>query len=127
VALRVFVSSDAPDLDVTARLVDVWPDGAAWNLTEGIRRVRTRPGADGALLEPGQVVEVEVDLLATSNLFRVGHRIRLEVAASNWPRFDANPQDGAPFGQGTPRAATHTIHHDAAHPSRLLLSVVPRD
>ncbi len=126
VRLRLFVSSEAPDLDVTARLLDVDLDDDAWNLTEGIRRVRTRDGAAGALLEPGQVVEVEVDLLATSNLFRAGHRIRLEVAASNWPRFDANPQDGSPFGQGTPRVATHTIHHDALHPSRLVLPVVPR-
>jgi len=128
VRLRVFVSSEAADFDVTAKLMDVRPDGRAFNLAEGIRRVRYRNGTDRAELLPvGEIAEVEVDLIATANLFRVGHRIRLEVAASNWPRFDANPQTGdAPDAGSEPRAARHTVHHDAAHPSRLVLPVVPR-
>ena len=128
VALRVFVSSEAPDFDVTAKLLDVRPDGRAFNLAEGIRRVRYRDGTDWPVLLPvGEVAEIEVDLIATANLFRAGHRIRLEVAASNWPRFDANPQTGAAADSGSqPRVARHTVHHDAAHRSRLVLPVVPR-
>jgi len=128
VRLRVFVSSEAPDFDVTAKLMDVRPDGRAFNLAEGIRRVRYRNGTDHAEPLPvGEVADIEVDLIATANLFRAGHQIRLEVAASNWPRFDANPQTGAAAAAGsTPRVARHTVHHDAAHPSRLVLPVVPR-
>jgi putative CocE/NonD family hydrolase len=128
VSLRVHVSSEAPDFDVTAKLVDVRPDGRAYNLAEGIRRVRYRAGTHRSQPLPvGEVGEVEVDLIATSNVFRAGHRIRLEVAASNWPRFDANPQTGGASGDGAgPRVARHTVHHDAAHPSRLILPVVPR-
>ncbi len=128
VSLRVFVSSEAPDFDVTAKLLDVRPDGRAFNLAEGIRRVRYRDGTHRAVLLPvGEIAEIEVDLIATANLFRAGHRIRLDVAASNWPRFDANPQTGAPRDAGSePRVARHTIHHDAGHPSRLVLPVVPR-
>jgi putative CocE/NonD family hydrolase len=128
VVLRVFVSSEAPDFDVTAKLLDVRPDGRALNLAEGIRRVRYRDGTDWPVLLPvGEVAEVQVDLIATANLFRAGHRIRLEVAASNWPRFDANPQTGAsPDSASAPRVARHTVHHDAARPSCLVLPVVPR-
>jgi putative CocE/NonD family hydrolase len=126
--LRVFVSSEAPDFDVTAKLLDVRPDGQAFNLAEGIRRIRYRAGTEWPVLLPvGEVAEIEVDLIATANLFRAGHRIRLEVAASNWPRFDANPQTGAAAGTTSqPRVARHTVHHDASHPSRLILPVVPR-
>ncbi|MCY7416987.1 MAG: CocE/NonD family hydrolase, partial [Chloroflexi bacterium] len=128
VTLRVFVSSEAPDFDVTAKVMDVRPDGRAFNLAEGIRRVRYRNGTDHTELLPvGEVADIEVDLIATANLFRAGHQIRLEVAASNWPRFDANPQTGAaPDAGSTPRVARHTVYHDAAHPSRLILPVVPR-
>ncbi len=128
VRLLVNVSSEAADFDVTAKLVDVRPDGRAYNLAEGIRRVRYRAGTERPELLPvGEVAEVEVDLIATANVFRVGHRIRLEVAASNWPRFDANPQTGGRPGDGTaPRIARHTVHHDVLRPSRLILPVVPR-
>lgn len=127
VTLRVFVSSTSPDFDVTAKLVDVFPDGTARNLCEGIRRIRYRQGTDAArLLPPGEIAEVEVDLIATANVFRAGHRIRLEVAASNWPRFDVNPQTGGPIAGATElRPARITVHHDAAHPSRLRLPIVP--
>jgi len=125
--LSVFVSSTAPDFDVTAKLVDVFPDGTARNLCEGIKRARYRAGTDhAALLTPGEVAEIEVDLVATANVFRAGHRVRLEVAASNWPRFDRNSQTGGPIaGETEPRSARQTIHHDAGHPSRLRLPIVP--
>ncbi len=127
VALTVFVSSTAPDFDVTAKLVDVWPDGRTRNLCEGITRARYRDGtAQEKPLAAGSVAEISVDLIATSNVFQAGHRIRLEVAASNWPRFDRNPQTGGPIAGATDlRAARQTVFHDAAHPSRLRLSIVP--
>ena len=127
VTLTVFVSSTAPDFDVTAKLVDVFPDGEARNLCEGITRARYRLGTDRAvLLPPGEVAEITVDLVATANVFRAGHRIRLEVAASNWPRFDRNPQTGGPIaGETDLRAARQTVFHDADRPSRVRLPVVP--
>jgi putative CocE/NonD family hydrolase len=127
VTLTVFVSSTAPDFDVTAKLVDVWPDGLARNLCEGITRARYRHGTDHEeLLTTGDIAEITVDLIATSNVFKAGHRIRLEVAASNWPRFDRNSQTGGPIaGETELRPARQTVHHDAAHPSRLRLPIVP--
>lgn len=122
IALHLWVSSSAPSTDFTAKLVDVRPDGTAIALTDGIRRVAT--GAPGTSATPGEIV---IDLGATSNLFRVGHRIRLEVSSSNFPRFDRNPNTGAPFGEsGELRRAEQTILHDAAHSSRLILPVIPR-
>ena len=78
-------------------------------------------------LAPGEVAEIEVDLLATANVFRAGHRIRIEIAASNWPRFDRNPQTGGVIAEATELGqARQTVFHDAAHPSRIVLPVVPR-
>jgi uncharacterized protein len=127
VTLSVSVSSTAPDFDVTAKLVDVYPDGTARNLCEGIRRVRYRHGTDHEeLLTPGEIARIEVDLVATANLFRVGHRIRLEVASSNWPRFDRNPQTGGLIAGSTDlQPARHTVFHDAERPSYLRLPIVP--
>ena len=127
VSLAVFASSTAPDFDVTAKLVDVYPDGTARNLCEGIRRVRYRNGTDHEeLLPAGEVARIEVDLIATANVFRAGHQIRLEVAASNWPRFDRNPQTGGVIEGSTElRPARQTVFHDAARPSALRLPVVP--
>ena len=125
---HVFVASTAADFDVTAKLVDVEPDGWARNVAEGIRRVRYRQGTERSIpLPPGDVAEVEVDLLATANTFMAGHRIRVEIAASNWPRFDRNPQTGGVIAEATElRPARHTVYHDEAHPSRIVLPVVPR-
>lgn len=128
VSALIFVASTAPDLDVTAKLVDVAPDGFARNVAEGILRARYREGTDHAVpLAPGEIAELEVDLLATSNLFRAGHRIRLQIAASNWPRFDRNPQTGGVVAEATElRPARQTVFHDASRPSRLRLPIVPR-
>lgn len=127
VQLHVFVSSTAPDFDVTGKLVDVDPDGFARNVCEGIRRARYRAGTDREVPLPvGEVAEITVDLVATANLFRVGHSIRLEVAASNWPRFERNPQTGGPIAAATElRAARQTVFHDTVRPSRLRLPIVP--
>jgi putative CocE/NonD family hydrolase len=127
VSLDIFVTSSAVDTDFTAKLVDVYPDGFAQNLTEGIIRARYRDSADKPeLMNPGQVYKLKIDLWATSNVFKKGHRIRLEVSSSNFPRFDRN------FNTGESTAsvrnlvvAGNTILHDGKHPSALLLPVVP--
>ncbi len=124
---HVFVASTAPDFDVTAKLVDVAPDGFARNVAEGIRRARYRAGTDrAALLPPGEIAQIEVDLLATANVFLAGHRIRVEIAASNWPRFDRNPQTGGVIAEATElRPARQTVFHDAIRRSRIVLPIVP--
>lgn len=128
VTLHLWADSSAPDTDFTATLVDVLPDGTARALTDGILRARYRKSkTTPALLEPGRAEEFRIDLGATSNVFLPGHRIRLEVSSSNFPRFDRNPNTGGVFGEDTElRRATQTIHHSAARPSRLVLPVVPR-
>jgi len=128
VTLDLFAKSSAVDTDFTAKLVDVGPDGFAQNLTEGILRARFRNSTSVAsLLEPGKVYEYKIDLWSTSNVFRKGHRIRLEVSSSNFPHFDRNLNTGKSAGDTAEFVkATNTVLHDAAHPSVLLLPVVPR-
>lgn len=129
VTVTLWAASTAPDTDFVARLVDVFPDGRAINLTDGILRARFREGIDApeAPIEPGRAYAYQIDLWATSNLFRAGHRIRLDVTSSNFPRWDRNPNTGAPLGEGAEMVpATQTILHDAAHPSHVLLPIVPR-
>jgi hypothetical protein len=125
----LYASNSAPDADFTAKLVDVAPDGYARNLTDGILRGRYREGTDRSrLLEPGRVCEYRIDAGATSNLFRRGHRIRLEIVSSNFPRFDRNPQTGEPAAEASLLApALQTVHHDRAYPSRVILPVVRPD
>jgi uncharacterized protein len=130
VTVTLWAATSARDTDFVARLVDVHPDGRAINLTDGILRARFRQGihAPESLVNPGQAYAYQIDLWATSNLFRAGHRIRLDVTSSSFPRWDRNPNTGAPLGEGTELVpATQTILHDAAHPSHVLLSIVPRD
>ena len=97
--MTLYASSSARDTDFTAKLVEVDPTGYAQNLAEGIVRARYRtPRAPASLIEPGQVYEYQIDLSATSNLFRRGYRIRLEVSSSNFPRFDRNTNTGEEIG-----------------------------
>jgi putative CocE/NonD family hydrolase len=126
VQLELFAKSSAVDTDFTAKLVDVGADGFAQNLTEGIVRARYRDAQDKMeLMNPGQISKFTVDLWATANVFRKGHRLRLEVSSSNFPRFDKNLNtgDGAANG-GKAVPATNTIYHDAEHPSALILPIV---
>jgi putative CocE/NonD family hydrolase len=127
-AATLWIRSDARDTDFTATLVDVLPDGTARALGDGILRARYRNGKQTQrLLTPGEPTEITIDLGATSNLFRTGHRIRLEISSSNFPRFDRNPNTGGVFGEdGDVRLARQTVLHDAAHPSRLILPIVAR-
>ncbi len=127
VTAEVFASSSAVDTDFTAKLVDVGPDGFAQNLTEGIIRARYRDSQEkAAFLNPGQTYKFTLDLWSTSNLFRKGHRLRLEISSSNFPRFDRNlntGEDAASARKSVP--ATNTIYHDAEHPSALIVPIVP--
>jgi putative CocE/NonD family hydrolase len=129
VTLDFFARSSAVDTDFTAKLVDVWPNGFAENLTEGILRGSFRESTLGApqVLTPGRIYEFKIDLWSTSNVFFKGHRIRLEVSSSNFPRFDRNLNTGKRAANSAWFVkATNTLVHDANHPSALILPVVPR-
>jgi len=128
VTLDLYASSSAVDTDFTAKLVDVSPDGFARNLTEGILRSLYRESnTTAALIVPDKVYEYKIDLWSTSNVFLKGHRIRLEVSSSNFPRFDRNLNTGKdPSIDSTIMKATSTILHDKQHPSVLVLPVVPK-
>jgi hypothetical protein len=124
---EIYVSSSAPDTDLTAKLVDVWPNGFAQNLADNIQRLRYRNAAEKPeLLQPGKIYKVVIDVGATSNVFRAGHRLRLELSSSNFPRFDRNlntaesPENGTRFV-----SAENRIYHDAEHPSAIVLPVIP--
>jgi hypothetical protein len=128
VTLDLYAISSAVDTDFTAKLVDVWPNGFAQNLTEGILRASYRESTSVAKpIVPGKVYEYKIDMWSTSNVFLKGHRIRLEVSGSNFPRFDRNLNTGKSASTSAVFVkATNTILHDAAHPSALILPVVPR-
>src|SRR5262245_27398194 len=128
IEVRLWAASSAPDTDFTAKLVDVLPDGTARMLTDGILRARYRRGkASAAPLTAGQPEEFVIDAGATSNLFAAGHRIRVEISSSNFPRFDRNPNTGGQFGESAELLrAEQTIFHDAQHPSRIVLPIVPK-
>ncbi|HXY23606.1 MAG TPA: CocE/NonD family hydrolase [Candidatus Acidoferrum sp.] len=127
VSLDLYVSSSAVDTDFTGKLVDVWPDGFAQNLTEGILRLRYRnTQEEPELANPGETYHITVDLWATSNVFLAGHKLRLEVSSSNFPRFDRNLNTGEDQARGTRMIkATNVIYHDKARPSALILPIVP--
>lgn len=114
----LYASTSAPATDWTAKLVDVGPDGRAINLCDGIVRVQGAP--------PGQAGRYEIDLWVTSNEYLPGHRVRVEISSSNFPRFDRNPNTGHPFGADAElQKASQTVYHDAEHPSHIILPVVP--
>ncbi|HUY14124.1 MAG TPA: CocE/NonD family hydrolase, partial [Terriglobia bacterium] len=128
VKLVLYASSSAVDTDFTGKLVDVWPNGFAQNLTEGIIRARYRDSqVKPELMNPGQIYKFTIDLWSTSNVFKAGHKLRLDISSSNFPRFDRNPNTGADPESATRWVkATNVIYHDSAHPSVLVLPVVPR-
>ncbi|MEU1182497.1 CocE/NonD family hydrolase [Streptomyces sp. NPDC005820] len=130
VSLTLYVSSSAVDTDFTAKLVDVFPDGKAINLCDGILRTRYRGGlATEELMEPGTVYEVTVDMTGTSNVFLPGHRIRVDVSSSNFPRYDRNTNTGGVIAHESEEQmipAINHIHHGPDHPSRLVLPIIDR-
>jgi putative CocE/NonD family hydrolase len=130
VTVILYAASSAVDCDWTAKLVEVGPCGCARNLTDGILRARYRTSMrEATLLTPGQVERYEIDLWSTSILLPAGHSLRLEIASSNFPRFDRNLQTGG-IQATTPLSdavvAHQTVFHDPEHPSRLIVQIVPR-
>jgi putative CocE/NonD family hydrolase len=127
VKLVLHVSSSAPDTDFTGKLCDVGPDGTPVNLTDGILRARYRePLAGPSPMEPDRTYEITLDLVATANVFAAGHRIRLEVSSSNFPRFDRNTNTGGAIATEVEtdfRPAVNRVHHRRSLPSRLVLPV----
>jgi len=128
IRLELYASTTAADTDFTALLVDVDPSGNARYLADGIVRARYRNSTDKAEpIEMGKVYRFDIDLWATSNLFKKGHRVRLYVSSSNFPRFNRNSNTGVPvFGSSGMVKAEQTILHDQDHPSALVLPVIPR-
>ena len=126
VKVVLHASSSALDTDFTAKLVDVHPDGRAYNICDGILRARYRDSkVHPTLLEPGKAYQFTIDLWHTSNAFKKGHRIRVDVSSSNFPWYDRNPNTGAPFGQDDKlKTARQTVYHDKARPSHVLLPVI---
>jgi putative CocE/NonD family hydrolase len=126
----IYLSSDRKDTDVTVKIIDVGPDGKAYNLDETIQRVRYREGYDKPpqFLEPGKVYKVALQPMTTSNWFAPGHRIRIEVSSSNFPRFDRNLNTGGNnFDETTGLVAKNTIHHSKQYPSSIKVTVVKKN
>ena len=134
ITIKLHASSSGRDTDFTAKLIDVcplsddYPDGLAINLTDSIIRARYRNGWDTPeLLEPGKVYEFVFELYPTSNIFKKGHRIRLDISSSNWPRFDVNPNTGGDLGvERRLEIAEQTIYHEPEHPSHVVLPIIER-
>ncbi|NLY00948.1 MAG: CocE/NonD family hydrolase [Rhodopirellula sp.] len=127
VELQLHAASDAVDTDFTATLTDVHPDGTAIHVCEGIRRASFRDSLENPTpIEPGKVYVYTVSLWETSMVFKAGHRIRLEISSSNFPRYARNLNTGLPIGTSAEMKRAHqTVHHDAACPSHLILPVIP--
>lgn len=131
--VKIWASSSATDTDFTAKLIDVhppsadFPGGIDMNLEDGIIRARYRNSLENpVLMNPGEVYEFTIHLYPTSNLFKAGHRIRLDISSSNFPRFDLNPNTGEPLNDyRRMMTATNTLYHDSAHASHLILPVIP--
>jgi len=129
IEVTLYVSSDARDTDFTVKLIDVYPDGRAYNLDETIQRMRYRDGYDKPLawMEAGKVYKVTLQPMATSNYFEAGHRIRLEVSSSNFPRFDRNLNTGGNNYDETRGVVAHNaVHHSRQYPSEVKLTVVKK-
>ena len=132
--MHLWASSSAVDTDFTAKLIDVYPPtsdypgGLAFNITDSIIRPRYRGGWETPeLMTPGQPYEFVLQLYPTSNVFKKGHRIRLDVSSSNWPRFDVNPNTGGPLGLERRHEVAHqTVYHDTDHPSHIVLPIKKR-
>jgi hypothetical protein len=126
VKMKLFAATDGPDTDWMIKLIDVYPNGFAMPVSEGIIRARFREGLDKMkLLKPGEVYEYDIELTGTANVFQPGHRIRVDITSSNFPQFDRNPNTGAPLGSNaTVRVAQQTIYHGGKYSSHILLPVV---
>jgi putative CocE/NonD family hydrolase len=127
IEVTLYVSSDAKDTDFTVKLIDVYPDGHAYNLDETIQRMRYRNGYDkpNVWMESGKVYKVTLGPMTTSNYFETGHRIRIEVSSSNFPRFDRNLNTGGKnYDELKGVVARNAVHHSRQYPSEIKLTVV---
>jgi putative CocE/NonD family hydrolase len=127
IEVTLYVSSDAKDTDFTVKLIDVYPDGRAYNLDETIQRMRYRDGYDkpNVWMEPGKVYKVTLQPMTTSNYFEAGHRIRIEVSSSNFPRFDRNLNTGGKnYDESKGVVARNAVHHSKQYPSQVKITVV---
>jgi putative CocE/NonD family hydrolase len=125
----LYVSSDAKDTDFTVKVIDVHPDGRAYNLDESIQRMRYRDGYDKppVWMETGKIYKVTFQPLTTSNYFGPGHRLRIEVSSSNFPRFDRNLNTGGNnYDEAMGVVARNRVHHSKQHPSQIAVTVVKR-
>jgi putative CocE/NonD family hydrolase len=127
VRVRLHAASSARDTDFMAKLIDVWPDGYAQRLCDGMVRARFREGMRRpSLIEPGRVYPLDIDCWNTSQVFKKGHRIRLEIASTAFPKYDRNPNTGAPLGTTSEiKTADQTIYHDRIQPSHVVLPILP--
>jgi len=126
----LYVSSDAKDTDFTVKVIDVYPDGKAYNLDETIQRARYRDGYDKptVFMEKDKVYKLTLQPMTTSNFFPAGHRLRIEVSSSNFPRFDRNLNTGGNnYDEATGVVAHNAVHHSAKYPSQITVSVVARN
>ena len=132
--VKLWIASTAPDTDFSAKLIDEippnpdYPLGFDLNLGDSIFRARYREGLDhqAGPLNPNDVVPITITLYPNANVFKKGHRIRVDVSSSNYPRFDVNPNTGDPLGEYRRMvSADNTVYHDAAHPSQVILPVIP--
>ncbi len=129
IEVTLYVSSDARDTDFTVKLLDVDPDGRAWNLDETIQRMRYRNGYDQprVWMEPGKVYKAPLPAMTTSNYFAAGHRIRIEVSSSNFPRFDRNMNTGGKnYDEAKGVVAHNAVHHSKQYPSEVKITVVKK-
>ncbi|MFK7777012.1 MAG: CocE/NonD family hydrolase, partial [Gimesia sp.] len=132
-SVKLWISSSAKDTDFTAKLIDVYPPstdfpgGFDLNIGDGIIRTRFRDSLKTEkLMQPGEIYPVTIKLYPTSNVFKKGHRIRVDISSSNFPRFDINPNTGEPLNNNRRKQiATNTIYHDGQHPSHILLPIIP--
>jgi putative CocE/NonD family hydrolase len=126
ITVSLFASTSRRDTDFWAQLTDVYPNGFSMHLTEGIIRGRYRKSLENAqLLRPGEVNEFPIDLWIISNAFQRGHRIRLDISSSSFPKYDRNPNTGNAFGQDSELLiAEQRIFHDLKHPSSVTLPIV---
>lgn len=129
IEVTLYASSTAKDTDFTAKLVDVHPDGEAIQLNDGIQRARFREFlSKPELIQPGKVYKYTINVWPTSNLFKKGHKIRLDISSSNFPMYDRNPNTGHEFGTDSNAdlvVADQTIYHSEYYPSNMRLPIIP--
>jgi putative CocE/NonD family hydrolase len=129
IKINLHASSSAVDTDFTGKLVDVWPNGKAYNVVDGVIRARYRKSiSKPELIKPNKVYEYTIDLRSSSIVFKAGHRIRVEISSSNFPKWDRNLNTGHPIGQDAEiKVALQTIFHSQQYPSHIVLPIIPRE